>query len=136
MKRINQKWIKEWEPCKEAIGWWDGKETNPIIILNKLINERKYDWANWFIVRVMEREDYIRYAVYATEQVLDIFEKEYPNDNRPRQAIEAAKRCINDKSAARAAWAAAEAAWAAARAAMQLKILKYGMGLLIEEVNR
>jgi len=60
--------------------------------------------------------------VYAAEQVIDIYEKKYPNDKRPRNAIEAAKKCIGLKGAAArdaagaaevAAWAAEVAAWAA-----------------------
>ena len=89
---------------------------------------------------------YVSYAVYAAEQVIDIYEKKCPNDKRPRKAIEAAKACIknpsakNKEAAARAAGAAARAAEAAARAAgaaagaaaaaMQEKILRYGIRLL------
>ena len=63
---------------------------------------------------------YVSYAVYAAEQVIDIYEKKYPDDKRPRKAIEAAKACIKNPSAKNkeaAGWAAAWAAGAAARAA-------------------
>jgi hypothetical protein len=61
----------------------------------------------------------------AIETVLPIFEREYPNDKRPRNAIETARRYANGEAtdeelaAARdAVWAAAwAAAWDAARAA-------------------
>ena len=67
----------------------------------------------------MTYEQSVSYAVFAAEQVIDIYEKKYPDDKRPRQAIDAAKACIKNpsvknKAAARAAWAAA---WAAAGAA-------------------
>ena len=65
---------------------------HPIKILDLLIKNKKYDWANWFIVRVMTHHDYVSYAVFAAEQVIGSYEKEYPNDKRPRQAIEAAKK--------------------------------------------
>ncbi len=58
----------------------------------------------------------IEFACRCAEHVLHFFEDKYPEDNRPRKAIEAARVCINDKSGA-AAWAAARAAWAAAGAA-------------------
>jgi len=71
---------------------------------------------------------YVSYAVFAAEQVLPFYEKKYPNDDRPRKAIEAAKKCIDNpsdenKEVARAAVvvevAAVEAAaWAAAAAAV------------------
>ena len=72
---------------------------------------------------------YVSYAVYAAEQVLDIYEKKHPTDDRPRKAIEAAKKCIKsptkeNKAATLAAayaaaydTAAADAAYAAAAAA-------------------
>ncbi len=63
----------------------------------------------------------ILYAIYSAEAVLPIYENKYPNDNRPRLAIEAAKTVLKypteeNKAKARAAWAA-WAAWAAADAA-------------------
>ena len=158
--KVTDEWITQNNPCKEAVDWWDKNERDPLEILKKLIKVKKYSWMNWFIVRIMTYHDYVSYAVFAAEQVINIYEKKYPDDKRPRQAIEAAKKCIDDpseknKEAAGAAWAAAEAAraaaeaawaatgaaWAAAgataeaaRAAMQLKILNYGMKLL-EEPN-
>ena len=65
------------------------------------------------------KKDSVALAIYAAELVIDIFEKEYPNDKRPRNAIEAAKNYLKNPSrAARAAaWAAAGAAGDAARAA-------------------
>jgi hypothetical protein len=87
----------------------------------------------WEEMRVVEKyrwtkEDSVKLAIYAAELVIDIFEKEYPNDDRPRKAIEAAKNYLKNPSQKnrRAAWAAARAAeaaeaagaaWAAAMAA-------------------
>ena len=141
---ITDEWIDKNQPCEEAIkNWWDKKERNPIKILELLIEEKKYNWANWVIVRIMEYKDYVSYAVFAAEQVIDIYEKKYPNDKRLREAIETTKKCIENPSgenkiaanaaAYAAAYAAANAAYAAANAAayaaMKLKILKYGMEL-------
>ena len=175
--QITDDWIKKNDPCRQAIkNWWDKKERSPIKILELLIEDKKYDWANWFIVRIMKYTGYVAYAVYAAESVINFYEKKYPDDKRPRKAIEAGKKCIKDpskknKAAARAAaraaadaaagvaayaaayaaadatyaaYAAADAADAAARAAagvaagvaagaaMQLKILEFGMELLIK----
>jgi hypothetical protein len=74
----------------------------------------------------MKYKQYVRYAIYAAEQVIDIYEKEYPKDNRPREAIKAAKKCLinpNKKNklaaelAAESAWSAARSAWSAAELA-------------------
>ena len=77
----------------------------------------------------------VRFALASARRCLDNFEVKYPEDNRPRQAIEAAEAWVNDqteekssaaRSAARsaawsAAWSAAEsaasAAWSAAESA-------------------
>ena len=81
------------------------------------------------------RKDSLSLAIYAAEKVLSNFEKEFPNDKRPREAIEAAKKVLfkdtkknrdavrsaawSAESAARsvawsAAWSAESAAWSAA----------------------
>ena len=63
------------------------------------------------------------FACDCAERVLPIFEKEYPNDKRPRAAIEAARGYLagvvteTARAAAWAAGAARAAAWAAAEAA-------------------
>jgi hypothetical protein len=65
------------------------------------------------------------FAADCAEKVLPIFEKQYPNDGRPRKAIEAARafadgkitRADLDAAGAAAGAAAWDAAWAAARAA-------------------
>ena len=60
------------------------------------------------------RETIVRFAADCAERVLPIFEAKYPNDDRPRKAVEAARS--GDAQRARAASAAA-AAYAAADAA-------------------
>ena len=65
-----------------------------------------------------EKKDSVALAIYAAELVIDIFEKVYPDDKRPRNAIEAAKNYLkNPTPAARAAAGDAWAAWTVARAA-------------------
>jgi hypothetical protein len=133
MKKLTEKWLIKNDACQEAVEQWkdEGCEPDLIKVLNRCIELKKYDWGNWLIVRQMTYKQYVSYAVFAAKQVIDIYEKKYPDDKRPRQAIDAAKACIKNpsaknKAAARAAWAAwaagaaaraAEAAWAAARAA-------------------
>ena len=112
----------------------------------KTDHAQRLNWSNWLISRSLSKEDCIRYAVYAAEQVIDIFEKKYPEDKRPREANRAAKVYLKNPSkenkekcraAATAAYAYA-AAYAAADAyaaeADYNKILekniKYGMKLL------
>jgi len=102
----------------------------------------KQVWSEMKIVKAWKwkREDSISLAIFAAELVIDIFEKKYPNDKRPREAIEAAKRVLKNDTkenraaagaarvaadAADAARVAAGAARVAARAGIKLKCEKF-----------
>ena len=121
--KISKKWLEDKYACGTGVVWFvEQKERNGLKVVQKLIKEDKLSWANWLIVRIMNYKQYVSYAVYAAEQVIDIYEKKYPNDKRPREAIKVAKKCIKDpskknKTAASAAASAASAAYAAASAA-------------------
>ena len=116
---IIDEWIAKEKPCQSALDLWDKKERSPLKILEWFLRIKKYEWANWFIVRVMVYKDYVAYAVYAAEQVIDLYEEKYPEDKRPREAIEAAKKCIKNptKKNKAAAYATAYVAYAANAAA-------------------
>lgn len=118
---IDRAWLEKHNACQDGKEWYlaEGK-LDHIEGLENLITKGKLDWAGWLIVRVMNYSQYVSYAVYAAEQVIDIYEARYPNDKRPRQAIKAAKKCIDNPSEENknAAYAAAHAAaYAAAHAA-------------------
>ena len=132
--KITEKWLTRKNACTDGIIWFKAqKETDAVRVLEKLIADKKLSWANWLIVRVMKYKQYVSYAVYAAEQVIVLFESKYPEDKRPRLAIEAARKCIDNPSTEnkRAAYAAAyTAAYAAAMRVKTLKILQYGVELL------
>ena len=109
--KITAAWLKEKGSCSEGYSWFiHQRKRDEILVLNQLIKEERYEWTNWLIVRRMSRPQYLAYAIYAAEQVLDIFERKYPNDKRPHLAIEAAKKCLeNDTPKNRKAAAAAAA---------------------------
>lgn len=86
-----------------------------------IIENDKSCWSEMKIVKAWHwtKEDSVALAIFAAEQVIDIYEKQYPNDDRPRKAIESAKAYLKDpseknKEASAVAWAAA---WAATEAA-------------------
>lgn len=62
------------------------------------------------------------------EAVLPIFEKEHPNDNRPRLAIQVARDYANGSADSAASSAASSAAGLAARLAQSARILDYAYG--------
>ena len=95
-----------------------GKDTP--IPLDKIIESNGLQDTIWtFRATIEPSEDLlIEFACRCAEHVLHFYEDKYPDDKRPRKAIEAARVCIIDKSsaagdAARAAARAAGAAWAA-----------------------
>ena len=91
----------------------------------------KQCWEEMRIVRAWkwEKKDSVALAIYAAGLVLENFEKLYPDDKRPREAIQVARRWLKNpaknslsawpaESAARsAAWSAAWSAESAARSA-------------------
>jgi hypothetical protein len=124
---INLQFLASKKACKDGIEYF--KENYPDEISAKelildLISKNKHRWAHWLITRLLTKETRIKYAIFAAEQVLYIFEDKYPEDDRPRKAIEAAKEYLNNPNAAAydAAYAAAvnaaNAAHAAAHAAV------------------
>jgi hypothetical protein len=88
---------------------------NPIE-LTSANNTCVLDRGNWVIAhrlplkdKVKYRlplKDKVKYAIFAARSVLDIYEREYPDDMRPREAIEAAEAYIATPSADAAAHAA------------------------------
>ena len=85
----------------------------------------KQCWSEMRIVKAWKwtKNDSVAMAVYAAELVLHVYEKRYPHDKRPRNAIDAARRWVKhptekNRLAADAAYAAAlTAVYAAAYAA-------------------
>ena len=78
------------------------------------IGEDKEVWAEMKIIKAWrwQKKDSVALSIYAASLVIDLFEKEYPSDDRPRKAIEAAKKWLKNttKKNESAAWSAAESA--------------------------
>jgi hypothetical protein len=129
--KITVEWLKKKGACEEGKEWWAKKSESDVFkVIKALKKEKQYHWANWLLSRTFTKPQAVEYAIFAAEQVIDIFEKKYPDDKKPRLAIEAAKTWLkepteaNRKAAADAyadayaydADAAAYAAYAAADA--------------------
>ena len=50
-----------------------------------------YEQSQTLLWEVLNKKQKIQYAIYAAEQVVDIYENKYPENDQPRKAIEAAK---------------------------------------------
>jgi len=85
------------------------------------VQDDKEVWEKMRVVRSWKwtKKDSVLFAIFAARLVLKNFEKEFPCDDRPRKAIEAAEVYAknptekNREAAESAAWAAESAAWAA-----------------------
>lgn len=136
--------------CYNAVQWFKQQKTNDIYELFELAKtENHLDWANWYVIQILNKKQKIQYAIFAAKSVLHIYQKRYPDDNRPQKAIEAAEKYLENqteenKHAAAVANAAAHAvyvavaAYTAADAAyaekeLIIKIIKYGLSLVKEK---
>jgi hypothetical protein len=124
--------IMELEPCPDYTrtrveGLWGDNESLSLCQILGL--DIPIDDRFWAVTQLMPEREARLFAADCAESVLHLFEAQYPDDQRPRLAIEAARKYANGeidyaaRDAARAAaWDAARdaaraAAWAAARAA-------------------
>ena len=157
--KIDLDLLTKLKACKQGTVWFKSQhETEHNKVIKKLLEEGKFTWANWLIVRLLDKKQRVKYAIFAAELVLHIFQSKYPKNQRPRQAIQAAKNyLINDTfvsaadaataaaayaataaaayaaTAAAAYAAAADATATAAAAAEKTKIIDFGLNLLKEE---
>jgi hypothetical protein len=118
--RVTKKWLEGRKACQEAVEWYATQRDHDDKALFKQIikEDQPLEWVNWYLSRRLEKMDRVRYAVYAAKQVLWIFEAKYPDDKRPRIAIQAAVKYLHNPNATNADAAyAANAAYAAAYAA-------------------
>ena len=130
---ITKEWLESRRACAKGIKWFVNQdEKDPVKLIHWAIrNENHLNWANWLIVRIMDNKQYVRYAVYAAEQVLHIYEEKYPEDSSVREAIDAAKKCITDPNEKnKTAYAAVNAAAAYAENKTIIKILNYGLNIV------
>jgi hypothetical protein len=121
---ITLKWLEKQDACGESVAEWKrrGMKSISCVDLAKLLLKDDslkdgLDWCNWLVTKNMTYSQIVRYVVYAAEQVIDIWEKKYPGEDTPREAIRAAKRCLKNstkKNKDAAADAAADAATLAA----------------------
>ena len=78
--------------CSEALEWADGKT-----FAEAWTSCERPDWMLWIAGRMCEtpgwwtRQEFVLAACACAETVLPIFEKKYPDDKRPRKAIETAR---------------------------------------------
>ena len=109
----------------QAMGYVAGEILAKVEVRGKsIVQEDKECWSEMRIVEAWNwtKNDSVALSIYSAELVLKNFEKEFPDDKRPRKAIEAAKKWLkeptkeNESAAESAVWSAGSAASAASAA--------------------
>jgi hypothetical protein len=112
--KITTEWLREKHACEKGSEWFENQFEADGATLVRTLAVDHWDWANWLLVRIMTRPQYLAYAIYAAEQVIEIYERRNPGNAAPRRAIEAARAVLdNDNAETRKAASAAYAAYAA-----------------------
>ena len=117
--KITAEWLKKYDACKDGIEYLAVKFDNDIeaIDLAKyLLSANNIDYLKWFIPRVLNRDNRIKYAVFAAELARECC-KDKELLIKIDACISVANLCIaiNTQENRNAAWAAgsvARAAWA------------------------
>jgi len=128
----NNACIESYRKLANALGGVNKYGRDTLIPLDKVLEVCGFDdtvWALRILKEPADREIRL-FACDCAERVLHLFEAEYPEDSRPRQAIETSRKFANGEApieelaaaraaawAAAGAWDAAAAAWDAAAAA-------------------
>jgi len=133
---ITKEKLLELNACINSITWLEQNSgittvEQGIALLWETDHPEKFAWSNWILSSVLTRTNQVRYAINSAELVLPLWEKEFPTDKRPHEAVNAVKAWLENPSPentekcrqagnaalAVAAEAAESSAWAAAKAA-------------------
>lgn len=70
MENLTTDKLRQLGACVEAYKWVAQKEEQSYIdIIEKSIIEDHMDWANWLLLRILDPEQRLKYAKFASEQV-------------------------------------------------------------------
>ena len=125
--QINTSYLTTLNPCEDRLNNWINHYDNFNGSLSEFLDltEITHQDKLWVYLRSIDSKLIPLVAADFAESVLHVFEEAYPEDKRPRLAIEAARGNDVDAAinAANAAWSAAYAAAdAAARAAVDVAV--------------
>ena len=127
MNEINKGWLIEKKACASGVKWFLAQdETNTAKVMIKLVEEDRFSDALWVFENLSDKAQAVELAIFCAELVISVFEEKFPDDDRPRMAIEAAKKYQEDPT-----YAAADAAYVAAdKKEVRLKIITEAIEIL------
>ena len=99
--KITKSWLRKNNACLSGYDWFVHQDENDYeAVVAALMKANRFDWANWVIVRLMNRKQKVKYACYVARLALPIYERYHPRCNRLRQELEAAEIIAAKNSAA------------------------------------
>ena len=102
--KLTKEFLQEKSASPSGIQWYvENKEPDTVEdCVAKLLADLKQGetlaYANWLLSKTLNTDNCRRYAIFAARQVLHIFEEKYPDDKRPRLAIETAEKYLRTHS--------------------------------------
>jgi hypothetical protein len=118
--QISTKKIKALNPCADRFNNYleHYSDFKGSVADFAMLENITYEDKIWVLVRLMSHAQKVEFTVKCASSVLDVFEAKF-SDDRPRKALEAAEKWLNNpcEETRLAAYAAADAAYAAADAA-------------------
>ena len=109
--KINASAIEKFNPCKDRFDNFKSQYPDFDGSLYDFIRLENITYSDkvWAVTRMFTKQQNVAWSILCAESVLHLFEEKYPDDKRPRLAIEAAKNVnASAASAASAARAAGE----------------------------
>src|SRR3990167_3174397 len=89
---LTPQWFDDQGACSDGKEWVLGIVGEGMTLRDLLPKFDRGDWMLWTLrhAETLTKFQYVELAVICAKPVLHIFEKKYPQDDRPRRAIEAA----------------------------------------------
>lgn len=94
--KITLELLKKYNICLEGINWFkEQKSEDPIKLIKNALIDGHFEWCSYLSTKILSRKQNIKYAAFASELMLPIFELSYLGDSRPRKAVEAIKQDLD-----------------------------------------
>ena len=91
--KITKQWLNKKEACIKGVKWFLAQdEMDAGRLMTKLVAEGRGDDAFWLLENLKQsKKQSVQIAIFSAELVVENYENLYPDDDRPRKAIEAAR---------------------------------------------
>ena len=88
---ITKEYLESKNACQDGIDWFMTRpETDARALMFAAVDDGHSDYARWLMQEMITtKEQAVKIAVFAAEQVIDVFEDKQPDNGNPRKAIEA-----------------------------------------------